>query len=817
MDYVVVPFAGDGIDAMAELIGPRAMPMVVVSDNNAWSRMNITNAPIRRGLIQMYGRMRLVTVADLSQIEQSKYGISDTVKTLMEDPNSLIALHDSQRWEREATAEVVEQIRHSDQPVLFFTEDSTNIGEITRVTPEIGLIGNIRRTTVVGIPQQALHRGQDLVYKVENPQRLRVRDIVANYNQRAPAGRFDLMRPVGRPGRLRQFAADLGPGVLARGDETPQSPTPPEERTVNAWIALPGEDDSVDSATALTASTRYDVLVNIGHARSGSLLPRTDARFPSEHLPDGDLPLRAVLDMGENPQTYSFTLPTTGESFTCDCPNSGDVSQHATGCRRRPFVRFEITTPGSPQVWTGHLIIYYHAVPVHVQELILPVDITTQAGLESHLVYCLTRSFASLGVLSERTASLLVTNGGSRVTVNGLSFLDNPFSITTNAADDVVRGARIRLYNQSFQDTDHGPQSRLDDNFGKKYEHYISDLAGLASIGWQIYSGIFDPRDRTFDTLPKLIRQEATARGRPPVLTIAGRHEEESVPWSLMYDLPIAVDRNYQVCQSTTEFGPPRRPTDTIPLTCQYEQKHSDNVLCPFGFWGLSCMIEQPASTDGLTWTVLQNQARPNVVTMTADSSLDQDLTAKHRETLEGGLPPKTLNYQLVESADALGTALAHETMDVAYVYCHGGYFINEEGTRPQVALQFGDEKVRPFDIAGWRRGTTWGYRHWPERRPLVILNGCHTTTMTSATLANFVDAFTRFGNAAGAIGTEVTVDQPMANWVGEMLLHGLVQNRTVGEVIRDVRWRMIQRGNTQAFAYTLYSVAGLRLRPDHQ
>jgi hypothetical protein len=35
-----------------------------------------------------------------------------------------------------------------------------------------------------------------------------------------------------------------------------------------------------------------------------------------------------------------------------------------------------------------------------------------------------------------------------------------------------------------------------------------------------------------------------------------------------------------------------------------------------------------------------------------------------------------------------------------------------------------------------------------------------------------------------------------------------------VGQALRDLRWHMIARGNVMGLAYTLYAVAGLRLRP---
>jgi uncharacterized membrane protein YeaQ/YmgE (transglycosylase-associated protein family) len=95
----------------------------------------------------------------------------------------------------------------------------------------------------------------------------------------------------------------------------------------------------------------------------------------------------------------------------------------------------------------------------------------------------------------------------------------------------------------------------------------------------------------------------------------------------------------------------------------------------------------------------------------------------------------------------------------------------------------------------------------------LVVLNGCHTTELTTATLANFVDAFVNRAGVAGVIGTEVTVEQGMAGWIVEMLLQLLVEGASVGQALRQARWQMMSRGNTMGLAYTPYCVAGLRIR----
>jgi hypothetical protein len=839
MDFVVVPFAGDRIDAVVDLAGTRELPMVVVADDQAWSRFDREN-PIGPSRVWTPAQHKLtVAAADLRRIDPADE-VLEVVARILADPGEVIALHDSDRWRRDAAAEVVERLQEHGRRVAFFTRQSANLGVVADVSPVLALVGDDRDTTVIGLPRSAVDNWEGRVHQISDARELNVGEIVTSYRQSAPIVTARWLHPTGYSqvhvhdrGTAINIIGGIVGDVVARetpinvfNDEEPpddpgtetQAPIPPMERAVNAWVVLPGEDDSVDVSAPLAVTTDYEVLVNIGEPRAGSLLPRPDARWPSENLPGGDLTLRAVLDLGGDrpPLVAGMTLPASGESFTCDCPIDADVTRHDATCARRPFVRFAITTPYRPIVWTGQLIIYYHVVPVHSQQLVLPVATATAAGLHALPLHHLTRSFADLGPLSDRTASVFVSDGGSRVVVNGLAFADNPVSIKANAADDAVRAARTQLYDQSFSGTGPTLQSKLDGNYGKDFATYADDLATLARIGWTMYQKMFWD-NRIFYTLPQLIRQEAAARGRPPVLNVVDPglgdpDRQQPVPWSLVYDVPISLTGKYTICESARNFGPGAPPVRTVPATCP--EPHVGSTLCPFGFWGLSCVIEQPASTDEVTHTVFDRPGQPPAVAMAADPGLDAGLTGTHVVDLKAVLPQDALTYQEVTGPDQLAAMLADESMDVAYLYCHGGYIKLAVDNRPLPVLQFGETTLSPGDIAGWRVDGRWAYNHWPARKPLVILNGCHTAQLTSATLATFVDAFGNRAGAAGVIGTEVTVEQGMAGWVGRMLLQQLVGDATAGEVVRDVRWRMIAGGNTQAFAYTLYSVAGLRLRP---
>jgi elongation factor Tu len=590
---------------------------------------------------------------------------------------------------------------------------------------------------------------------------------------------------------------------MARG-----GPTPREARCVNTILqSLDG--NRLQPGAALEFGTEYQLLVNIGQYELETLLNEVEATWPAERLPKGQLTLHAVLSMDDQntPISKPLYLPASGSSFTCDCnPRDG----HGQGCTRRPWVQFDLVTPPTPQVWRGDLVIYYEIVAVHAQRLSLSVGSRAKGGIHSVLSYSLTQDFTNLHNLSKRTASFFLSSGGSRAIVNGLDFIDNPAKIDANAADTAIRNVRRLLLNQHLTVKNGKYYSRLDANFGKTKDQFISDLVALARQGWAIYEALF--RDNyVFGALPELLRHEANARGRPAVISVAAaggggtRSVQPPVPWSLVYDVPMLKDQHadFRLCPSLERFCATAELVD-IPAACP-ELNHATNTLCPFGFWGLSCVIELPPSTESPSST-LEQWSWPIRMAMAIDPGLKPELTERHRANLSALLEKSGFASADCNDTDSVATLLVERPVDVAYLYCHGGY--SKDDGLP--FLQFGNRKLYPPDLATWRSDGLTFKDHSPTE-PLVVLNGCGTVEVTTHSLANFVDNFVTRCGAAGVIGTEITVEQSLASFALEHLIGGVRSGSTVGEALRNLRWMMGRRGNTMGFAYTLYCMSGFR------
>ncbi|SFR25383.1 hypothetical protein SAMN04488564_108348 [Lentzea waywayandensis] len=488
-------------------------------------------------------------------------------------------------------------------------------------------------------------------------------------------------------------------------------PAPPvvADRAVTVMVALPGATEGI--AGALRPGADYEVWARVG--AHNTVLP-------------GDLGLRAVLSMPGRPvQAESFVLPAEGPSS---------------------WVSFEVTTPYASVPWTGELVIYHGVVPVHVQQVVLPVG----AG-ESRTVprLKLSRTFADLAPTPSRAASILVLGDRALVSAGGV-----PSWVS-------LAGCALPL----------PALSGLDPWYGKDFPAYCADLAFLARQGSAVYSRLFGDLG-----LADAVRRAARVTGRPAGLMVASPGTG-SVPWPMIYDLPFE-DGPHRLCASVGQFGPFGAGGE-VPAHCPVAD-HSGNVLCPFGFWGLSSVLEHPA---GPLVARVSPRPWPFEMTMAVDAGMDRGLTDRHVTELMSQISPESVSSAYVTPAE-LGRVLAGESMDVVHLHFREGFLDAEE-------------------IARWDREGVWPRPHWPVRKPLVV---------GTSPMAGLVSSFVEHG-ASGVISPEVAVPQDMAGWVTGMVLSRLASGLSAGEALRQVRWEMLSRGNVMGLAYALYGSADLRVR----
>lgn len=609
------------------------------------------------------------------------------------------------------------------------------------------------------------------------------------------------------------MSAEAGGGG-GETSEPPNDPVPshvPPIRQVNAFVTAAGDEDVV-RGRPLTPCSRYEVMCNIGPADPRSLLTGDDATFPRDLLPHpGEaLTLTAVLHVEgvEGVVEKSFELP--------------------AGTAASEWVRLALPVAESTGTLHAKLAIYYQVVVVHLQRIDLPVGgPASRGGPTSHLLYRLSRSFDDLGKLKDRSASIVVAGGltSSAVLINGLTFARSAFETTPRAADNAVIYARKQLYDIHFRVVKDREISRYAlrgkggiQRHGKSIGEFTRDLAALAKSGRTVYVSIF--RGNVIaDSLPSLLRTETEARKQVPVIQAVDLSGGQTIPWALIYDLPLGgnVDE-YKPCRSIEDFGP-GGDARSVPLRCPYESDHRDNggwksnQLCPWGFWGLSTVIEHPPLVDDrkLETTVTAHSTEMAFL-IAADTTLDAAMCKQHladlRRHVQVGFSPMRF-----DTVGVIGEELAHENMDLVYLYCHTGYGDERTAAESEPFINLGNVRITPLDIDMWARSGPWPDPHWPTRHPFVVINGCHTAENLTGTLTNFVTQFTNTAGASGVLGTEITMEQGAAGWAMELFLAELSQGASVGMALLRTRWSMLRRGNLLGLAYTPYCLAGLSLR----
>ena len=228
--------------------------------------------------------------------------------------------------------------------------------------------------------------------------------------------------------------------------------------------------------------------------------------------------------------------------------------------------------------------------------------------------------------------------------------------------------------------------------------------------------------------------------------------------------------------------------------------KGNDLVVCPSGFWGFRHGLGMPPSVsqalDVAPEIIYQQQLRWAV-----GVSTDLGLWQAHERALQSLRPDPGWNY--ADSRDRVFTILKDSKPHLVYFYCHGGL------NRGLPYLRVGS-KNNPglIDRSNFRaKGIVW-----EEPRPLVFINGCHTTALEPEQALDFVSPLISFSRSAGVIGTEITIFEPLATDFAEECLRRFISGASIGEAIRGARLALLQNGNPLGLVYIPFVHAGLRL-----
>ncbi len=410
--------------------------------------------------------------------------------------------------------------------------------------------------------------------------------------------------------------------------------------------------------------------------------------------------------------------------------------------------------------------------------------------------------------------------------------------------------ARERLQSFFYQKDDRGtilldqdkqPLLALNDQNGKTREQFKRDLFELASLGSRLYSEVFNqvnPEGEDPGCVPVQWMQDLEeALTEPCVIQVARTTPAQYVfPWALLYSYPMekAEQDRWAFCpiidEEWSEVGI-RRATQSEEeakkrRVCCYhsEDWHASNVICPYGFWGLKHIIEQPPSVlvrKNDTWELRQVErdiyASSNLglsIGVTSDTRLNPLSIQQHLQKLA------QLQYVHIQppapASDWKGVREMLTAPEVVYFLCHDEEDAGTQQPYLSIGLHDGQpaHKIYSYDLTEWgrtRKPDGPDLKMWRKRHPLIFINGCHTADLVPGQVLNFVTAFTALG-ASGVVGTEVSILLPVATEVAEDLFSRLEQGDAIGQALYEIRWNLANKGNLLGIVYTLYGLADLHV-----
>jgi CHAT domain len=366
-----------------------------------------------------------------------------------------------------------------------------------------------------------------------------------------------------------------------------------------------------------------------------------------------------------------------------------------------------------------------------------------------------------------------------------------------------------------------------DKNNAKTRIQFLWDLIVLAKFGRNLYDHVFtDVRPEgswpTKGAWTKSLRETLETSS---IIQVARTGAANYVfPWALIYQYPLdGAEEDIQLCKITEEWDNSGRRTANLEKCCKYrnEDWHERNIICPYGFWGLNHIIEQPMPAlqklpDG-TYVLRDAESKIRM----GPSSLDLSVGVTHdlspndvRNHLKrlGAINPLRLHPPDPADDRNKVRAMLNEAM-VVYFLCHGEY--DTEKALPYLSIGLRDQqevhRIYPNILQQWADGED--LKAWGTQRPLVFINGCHTTDLKPGEVLNFVTAL-NFAGAGGVIGTEISVLANVAIEVAESIFEKIAGNMpvSVGEAMYQTRWELANKGNLLGLAYSLFCLANLHV-----
>jgi hypothetical protein len=545
----------------------------------------------------------------------------------------------------------------------------------------------------------------------------------------------------------------------------------------------------------LAPGQTIELAVSVG--RDADDVWRPDVPFPLDVLPDRDVALTVVVSSSD------FTLTTLGDEPTSTA--TGVITLEAASGTSSEF-GVTLIAPDAVGVARARVSVFFHGALVQSVLMTISVDRPDATHAFSAVAdYSATQSLRDLMLIPKRRRFAILTNDNAdeshQIVVrhdHDLAGSTATFSVREDAIAPLIADLRDEMAKTSPE--------RLPSSERQLRE----SLRRLAPLGARLYTSLFASAREVFLALDgedpagidiQIARPKSTAF---------------TYPWSFLYSIPLSRDVNVDAlpfCPVVDELATGRAELARNGGRCPHEVStpHED-LLCPFGFWGIRYRIEIPPSRAAVALDLHIPPSAVLAVGLT-DRDVDQGALGQHIDRLQAmwaGAHPGISLARSIEKQTLL--SLMEPDQPLVYLCCHG----DQDGAEVVLGLG-GRDRLYTDDLVGLvRRVQQRGSTLWGACPPLVFLNCCGSLAIEPRTLTTYVDGFVGSARASGVIGTEARVSQPVAEHVAESILEMMIErDATVGDAVRHSRLRLLEQCSLVGLYYTPYAWASLRFRAD--
>lgn len=638
---------------------------------------------------------------------------------------------------------------------------------------------------------------------------------------------------LGAPPRVTSAKEAPAPPPVSGAESTQASPTikteellakapprPPQERQVNTGFAgKPAPHQPWGKRQPLDPGGAYWFWLEIGPRSEGAIdAPGSQVPLPVEMLPPlvrltvalysyGDgFQLDPSADIGE------LRLLPDGTAEVARQPGASGPPEIELQKKR---LLFPVQAPPTPSLARLRCNIYCRGQLVQGRVIEAHVGQTPPEGkpaLVTTLDYCLSRNLAAWTLSALPPVRLSLMLNGDDATHEVRFFGGAEFDAGTdfkaeghfNAVEltTLLDEARQTLRQVAWGDAQ--PWTKQEYRYASRPAPALfkADLVRMAWAGYRCY---FSISQRLAGGVPqvKALTQRLAA---PGFMEIALKEEKAAggflLPGALLYDHPLDTSVPLEKLSLCPEFCADIERGSLLEASRCFAghcpSQGIKTIVCPSGFWGFRHFLAFPLSGTTDLKPVIAVKDRPHILISAFPGFSDW---TKHREQLArltAGCEDHFAETRQ-ETIDGLRLTAPH----LVYFYCHGG----QAGAVPY--LQVGREGEIGISPDNLLSEEIW----WESPRPLVFINGCHTTALEPRMILDFVRGFITTSNAAGVIGTEITVFEPLARGFAEAFFPAILAGRTVGQAVREARLALLQQGNPLGLAYVPFVIPGMKIK----